>query len=1069
MALQALVLPLVSIFRSAGFNEAFKALKGLDGGFKEVAKSAGAAAASFAAASVIQSVTQYIDEAVVASQKFERNMLALSQVFEINTGKMREFTKDAQGMGISQGQAAQASVFLGSVLKQYGVETNQVAIETQKLVTLSQDLATTYGYDLQEALVATTALFRGEYDPIEKFGVAMKQSEINALLAARGQDKLTGSLLMQANVQARLDLLYERSADAFGAFQRAGDTLYVAQQKLNAELENQQIAFGQGLQKPLAQTTDLFAELATSSTGLMESLGTATGNAITVLNVFLELMVKLAKPAIDSANDGLKLMNLFFEVNELRIAAAADELARFLGLSEDADFLKLGNDLADAYGAEAVFGRGIDALIESLQNGVYMFEAGEVSVENYKYAIENADTELKRFTLQAQRTAIVIEESEPVLSEYSKTLQTLGLYSVDAEGKLTGLAGAFDDIEVAAQQSNASEILKNIGFNAGQIETILTKPDWAQIFGQISRLAQTAAIDISKIGGSAQYAAAAAQGASNATLEKLLEDIKGDPSTGSGSPAKKPRDAVKALFNELREEVNKQAASLKLAGMGASQGLIDLILGDADWSKLWQQIKTGEISLKDLQKQFSNTAAGVAELDEALQDARDQAQEYIDKLQEEKDRLKDLWNAAIERANEFKKSIAEISKINILPTLEKEVGKFEQQIVGLFEGIRAELKRGLESGALFEADYKALLNYANQEATLLASIARQRDDLANRYALSEALIAEYKSAFASAVNLTSLFGKLKSETEKRTITEVTSSVARLSNSLKEFNVTVTREYEETINKVINKSDGLVNGFRDMAVKARSFAENLRRLREMGLNGDLFNQLVQAGVEAGGETAQALVEGGSDTITEINSLFAEINTLGEDLGEEVAATLYGSGIKMADGLLAGIRSQQTAMETLAETMAEAFNKKFNANVSIAAAVPVLAAETAANSVVIPNIDVADLAQINSFLTNAGNALANTTHLLARAGIEQKIDIAQMLKNDILAGQNLDLSGIQSGMGSDAFLSAAMATGSTTVNNYYTTIQPGDRLAQNSTVESLQTFANANGNIGSWVAL
>jgi hypothetical protein len=41
------------------------------------------------------------------------------------------------------------------------------------------DLAATYGYDVQEALLGMTALFRGEYDPIEKFGVAMKQNEIN--------------------------------------------------------------------------------------------------------------------------------------------------------------------------------------------------------------------------------------------------------------------------------------------------------------------------------------------------------------------------------------------------------------------------------------------------------------------------------------------------------------------------------------------------------------------------------------------------------------------------------------------------------------------------------------------------------------------------------------------------------------------------------------------------------------------------------------------------------------------------------------------------------------------------
>jgi hypothetical protein len=1049
-----------------------KALKGLDGSFKDVAKSAGFAAANFAAAGVLQNVTQYIDEAVVVTQKFERNMLALSQVFESNTGKMRQFTEESVNMGISQSQAAQASVFLGSVLKQYGVSASETTVQTQKLVTLSQDLATTYGYDLSEALVAVTALFRGEYDPIEKFGVAMKQSEINALLAARGQDKLTGSLLMQASVQARLDLLYERSADAFGAFQRAGDTLYVAQQKLNATLENQQIAFGQGLQKPLADTTDLFNELASSSTGLMESLGTATGNTITVLNVFLELMVQLAGPALEGLNTGLTLANNFFEVTRLRIQAASEELEKFLGLSQDDGILKVGNDLANSIGADVALGNAIEFLNTQLENSIYMFEAGDVAVENYRYAVENADTELKRFNLQAERTGIVVEEAEPILSQYAKNLKTLGIYSVDAEGNLTGLAGVFDDIEIAAQQSSASEVLKDIGFNAGQIETILTKPDWAEIFGQISRLAKVAAIDISKIGGSAQYAAAAAQGAANATLEKLLEDIKGDESTSSDTPAKKPRDAVKALFNELRGEVNKQAASIKLAAMGASEGLIQLILGDKDWSKLWQQIKTGAISLKDLQKQFNNTAAGVRELEDALEAARDQAQAFIDEQQSKKDELEQVWIAAKARAEDFKKTIAEIANIKILPTISKEVGQFEQQIISFIDSIQTALKQGFESGAIFEADYLALKDYANQETILLQSIARQRDDLANRYKLSEALIAEYESAFKSAASLTSLFGKLKTETEKRTVTEITRSVAQLSGSLKEFNITVTREYEETIDKVVNKSEGLLNGFRDMAVKARSFAENLRKLKDMGLNGELFNELVQAGVEAGGETAQALVEGGADTINEINGLFDEISVLGANLGLEAATELYGSGIDMVDGLIDGILSQQSALEAAAQSLADAFNAKFQASVSIATAKPVAAAEAAFNNVIVPKldeIDVAGLAQLNAYLENAGKALGVVTGIGTRAGIENKIDIVEMLRQDVLTGAKLDLSGIVSGLTSSELMAAAQSSGSTTVNNYYTTIQPGDRLAQNNTVESLQTFANANGNIGSWVAL
>jgi hypothetical protein len=64
-------------------------------------------------------------------------------------------------------------------------------------------------------------------------------------------------------------------------------------------------------------------------------------------------------------------------------------------------------------------------------------------------------------------------------------------------------------------------------------------------------------------------------------------------------------------------------------------------------------------------------------------------------------------------------------------------------------------------------------------------------------------------------------------------------------------------------------------------------------------------LYSAGVEAGGETAQALVDGGQETVSEISSIFAEVNALGATLGEEVATTLYGTGIDLADGLIEGI--------------------------------------------------------------------------------------------------------------------------------------------------------------------
>jgi hypothetical protein len=1097
MAFQNLLLPIVSVFRSAGIQAGRTAVSALGKDFDAFAREAGKASMAFAGLQALMSSTQFIQQSVDLTQRFERNMLALDAVFEQVTPRMARFTETAFEFGVSQSQAAQASVFLGSVLKQYGLDVGRSADETQRLVILAQDLATTYGYDLSESLVAITALFRGEYDPIEKFGVAMKQSEVNSYLAARGLDKLEGSARFLEEVQARLTLLYERSADAQGAFTRATDTLYAAQSKLAAGFENLMIAFGTPLQEPLANIIDQMAELALDLTPTfvaiadtlaksLEVVGPLFVSIVELLSKLLILLVPVIATVAGLANilslvitPLAKFVSYLVDLSSGILAGAGEDLAEIdwaIGnLIEDLDpeFQKAWEDFWNAPSMFQYEGSTLERLINLLVDFSYWVQGNTRDTFDY-------NSEQKRFELQAERSAEALvglkdaaEETTPALSYMQKELETLGIYATSAEGNLIGLAGIFEDIDTAAKKSEASKALDDIGFSAGQIETILTKPDWYQIFADIAAAAAIATQDISAAVTSGNFALVNEIMKAQGILEQAKNEITSN--TTSGGAPDKPRDAVKALFNQIRDEVNKQAAATKLAAMGASKGLIQLILGDKDWAKLWQQIKTGTISLKDLQKQFNNTAAGVAELEDALQAARDQAQDYIDKQQAEADRLRGIWEDAKAAALDFKKTIAEISSIEILPTIGREVGKFEQQILSFIDSIRDALKQGFDSGTIFEEDYKALQAYANKEAELLQSIARQRDDLANRYALSEALIKEYKSAFTSAASLTSLFSKLKAETEKRTVTEITSSVAQLSGSLKQFNVTVTREYEETIDKVINKSEGLIDGFRDMATKARSFAENLRRLKEMGLNGDLFNQLVEAGVEAGGETAQALVDGGSGTIGEINSLFDEINQLGSDLGEDVAATMYGTGIDMADGLLAGIQSKQSELEILARSMADAFNKEFQLRVSTATDKPVAAAEAAFNDVTVPkleDIDIAGLAQLNAYLENAGKALGVVTGSGSRTGIENKIDIVEMLRNAVLGGAKLDLSGIVSGLTTSelkARADAAMGVTNNITVNVATDATQSNAMVGQTIANVINNYTGKGGTLLSGVAL
>lgn len=253
----SIFIPLVSVFDSRGISQAKTGMASLAASLKSLKGAAVGAAASFAAIGALG----FIKETVTAARDLERNMVGLNNVFGDLAPRMAGFSKDAAAIGLSQVEASKASTFLGSVLKQSGFEMGVVATETENLVGLAADLSATYGYDLSEALTGMTALFRGEYDPIEKFGVAMKQSEVNALLAARGQNKLTGATLRQAQAQARLDILYARSQDAQGAYAQQSGSLFVVQTQLKAGFDNLKASLGSQLTSPMASFLSNFVPL----------------------------------------------------------------------------------------------------------------------------------------------------------------------------------------------------------------------------------------------------------------------------------------------------------------------------------------------------------------------------------------------------------------------------------------------------------------------------------------------------------------------------------------------------------------------------------------------------------------------------------------------------------------------------------------------------------------------------------------------------------------------------------------------------------------------------------------
>jgi uncharacterized tellurite resistance protein B-like protein/phage-related protein len=1012
-----------------GFARATQQFNQLGQGINNLGKAAGLAGLAFTAFQVGMRGADFAVDAISGARDLERNLLGLKSVFEEVTPQMRNFSKVAIEVGLSQNEAAKASTFIGSVLKQSGFSIEETADLTERLVRLGTDLSLTYGYDVQEALMGMTALFRGEYDPIEKFGVAMKQSEINSELAARKLDHLTGAARRFAEQQIRVELLFQRSADAQGAFERGTGTLAVEQLKLAATFNNMRDTVAMNLLPALGQLTQSLRE---SLEGYEPEIKEIFNDLVPIIqSLNTTLMPALAKL-------GMAVIETFGQVVKL-IGAMLDPTTRV--------------------------GESVSALFIQIQSLFQTITGEQLTIE----AVFAGITEAVRFVADAIQSVIYFIENTviglKVLGEMAHAFFTgdwSKLFNTDWTGQIKSQIAIKDAVN--AQRLAVAQLNQEIANQKDALER-----------------------------GNRAWANSWMARGEWAIKQGLVPDpktiITGTTPDADTKTKKAIKDYVAEFQKDLQDEIQKQTAAEQLRLRGASEGLISSILAGDGWMKVWQQIKSGKIVLDDLQKQFNKTAAGAKELASAAKEAAKEIEDYNEKVAAINARLEEELRAIAEKAKEAKMGFADLlAGFDVLPTIERAMGRFEEQFVSQLDSIESSLKSAFQNKDILEDGYNALRNFARAELALLQQIGRQRDELAERFDLAKGLIDNYKRAFTAALDLTSLFGQLKQETETRTVTSVSRALMRLGGSMREFEVTISSTYEETIGGIQNKTQGILEGFRAMAEKARAFAENLRKLREMGLDPMLFNQLVEAGIEAGGETAQALVDGGSETINELNSIFKEIDAVGASLGEEVASSLYGTGIDMANGLLEGIRSKQAELENQARVMAQAFNAAFQASLSVQVDIAAKAAADAARATAAseiaaipvpealkepPKIDEAALARIRELIAQASAYIANVGDATKRAGALVKRDIYSSLEQDILAGRAIDLSGIRSGMTTAELTSAAAVARGQTVNNFTINVtadtRTGGARAGEATVEALTKFGAINGNFNVQVAV
>lgn len=374
-------------------------------------------------------------------------------------------------------------------------------------------------------------------------------------------------------------------------------------------------------------------------------------------------------------------------------------------------------------------------------------------------------------------------------------------------------------------------------------------------------------------------------------------------------------EAIQAFFANAKNKVMTIASAIALVGGAAAFVGIDAMIGDFNArvesftnKKYKAPVFTAPVltppSVKPVVNANNAAAKSAAELTKKNAAAyqailNTEAQIYADAVQ----KATDANNAILEMRDSF---VEVLNGVQPLKRAGKEIGEFEQQVVDSFTSIEETITSAVADGTLLQDAADNLSKYAASEKSTLAAIARQRDAITKKLDIAKAISSDVLS-----------FGNINKmlDTQTKTVTE---TFTRMVNGIQ---VVSSRSFEQVV------GNGLVDNFKKVIDKTKAFAKNLIELKRLGLNGQLFKQIVQAGVDAGGDTAQAIADGGQATVTELNDLFGQLNDLGGQVAAASTDVMYQAGEDVMNSFIQSLLDQDAALEATAVSLATKFAEAF----------------------------------------------------------------------------------------------------------------------------------------------
>lgn len=169
-----------------------------------------------------------LSDSVKVAAEAEQIFSKLSTVFDgFGDSAKRMASTLASSIGVANSTAASALSTVGDLLQAQGMGTSESLSTASEWVRQFQDIIAfkDINMSLEEFAQNFMSGAAGNLRNFRTFGSIVKESAVNAQLAAKGLDKLTGSELELAKMTTRAEMALSQQANAMGATRREWDTM----------------------------------------------------------------------------------------------------------------------------------------------------------------------------------------------------------------------------------------------------------------------------------------------------------------------------------------------------------------------------------------------------------------------------------------------------------------------------------------------------------------------------------------------------------------------------------------------------------------------------------------------------------------------------------------------------------------------------------------------------------------------------------------------------------------------------------------------------------------------------